>query len=659
MFTSSISQTIIGPAIPRIVADLGGLPYYAWLSTIVMLVSAIITPISGKLADMFGRRRFYIIGLLVFMGGSVLSGLAMNFWFLVFSRAVQGIGMGILMPLSQTILGDIIPARQRGKYQGYMGAMMGAAQVAGPLIGGAITDASSWRWLFYVNLPVGLIAMVIIIRFLHVPELSIPRTVDHAGITTMSLGVTSALLGITFGGTLGWLDPVVLGLIAAGLALLTWFVFIERRAAEPIVPMHLFGNAIFTWSVIASFFLNMVLIVLLIYTPVYAQGVLGVSATASGLILMPMNLAVFGIGIVIGLLTTRTGRYKVFAVGGTAIVVVASGLLLLLDAHSSQLELTAITTVFGIGIGMSFQIYTLAVQNAVQRRDLGPATASLQFFRNIGNTLATAVAGTMMTQQLLAGLGSHMTPEAAANVPAGGIDPNAVLNPSQLAGLHPAVVDVLHRSLADAMHSVYLLLPGLAAVALVATLLIRSIPLRDSLASPERTGRGILDSTAMSATDREMTLLTPREFHQRSKERLLAAHLFLLAEQVERPHNDLLRAAVADFGEGDLDRGLQLMRSTSVMLESEDPTVIDAHEGYAVELSERGKRRSMLSDALTARLYEVASRVAEQPDGPPTKPHLATVEGIDAAALDRAVNMLNVAMIADLANRRWPGADED
>ncbi|WP_342372306.1 MFS transporter [Propioniciclava soli] len=504
----------------------------------------------------------------------------------------------------------------------------------------------------------GLLALVMIIRFMHVPELSIPRTVDHAGITTMTLGVTSALLGITLGGTLGWASPLVLGLLAAGIALLAGFVLIERRAAEPIVPMHLFGNSIFTWSVVASFFLNMVLIVLLIYTPVYAQGVLGVSATASGLILMPMNLAVFGLGVVIGILTSRTGRYKVFAVAGTSVVVVASGLLLLLDAGSSQLELTAITTVFGVGIGMSFQIYTLAVQNAVQRRDLGPATASLQFFRNIGNTLATAIAGTMMTQQLLAGLGTHMTPEAQANLPAGGIDPNAVLNPSQLAGLHPAVVDVLHRSLADAMHSVYLLLPGLAAVALVATLLVRSIPLRDSFSSPERTGREMLDSTALSATDREMTLLTPREFHERSKERLLAAHLFLLAEQVGRGENDLLRAAVTDFGDGDLERGLQLMRSTSVMLESEDPSVIDAHEGYAVELSERGKRRAMLSDALTARLHDVASRVAEQPTGPPTKPHLASAQGIDSAALSRAVDMLNVALIADLANRRWPDADD-
>ena len=655
MFTSSISQTIVSPAIPRIIADLGGVEYYSWLSTIVMLVSAIVTPISGKLADMFGRRRFYVLGLVLFMIGSALSGLATSFTFLVAARAVQGVAMGILMPLSQTILGDVIPPRQRGKYAGYMGALMGASQVAGPLIGGAITDAASWRWLFYVNLPVGLVALFLVIRFMKVPEIDIPRTVDHAGIAAMTVGVTSALLGISLGGTRGWADPLVLGLLAVGAVVLVLFVFIERRAAEPIVPMYLFRNSIFTWSVIASCFMNMALITLIIYTPVYAQGVLGVSATESGLILIPMNVGLFLMGIVIGQLTTRTGRYKSFAVVGVTLMAIASVLMLRLGAHSTPWELTLWTTLFGLGTGMSFQIYTLVVQNAVKRRDLGPATSSLQFFRSVANTLGTAVAGTLMTTQLVNGLRTNMTPEAQAQIPAGGLDPNVVLDPNALVGMPEAVVAVLRESLAGAMHSVYLVLPGLAVVVLLATVAIRAIPLRDTL-GPTEPGQA-LEAASRSNIDPGVLVLTPEERHDRAKERMMAAHLSLLAAQVERGDNPILCAAVQEFGEGDLGRGLHLLRATSAMLLAEDPDTIDAHEAFAVELSERGKRRAMLSDELTGRLHAVAEQVARRAMAQDevehvTRPRSASVEGIDTSALQRAVWLLDTALVADIAVRR-------
>jgi EmrB/QacA subfamily drug resistance transporter len=651
MFTASISQTIVSPAIPRIIADLGGLAWYSWLSTIVMLVSAVVIPISGKLSDIFGRRRFYIIGLVLFMAGSMLSGAAFSFGFLVFSRAIQGMGMGILMPLSQTILGDLIPARQRGKYMGYMGAVMGASQVAGPLLGGWITDVSSWRWLFYISMPVCAIALVIVIKYLRVPELGVPPTIDRAGIATMSIGVSSLLLGISMGGQFSWTQPEVIALLVVGVAMLAVFVRVELNAAEPIVPMHLFTNSIFTTSTLAAAFMSMALICVIIYTPVYAQGVLGVSATTSGLILIPMNVVLFLMGVVVGNLTTRTGRYKEFIVTGAAIQLLGTLLMLRLGAGSNRFEVSLYTAVLGLGFGMASQNLMLAVQNAVQRRDLGTATSTQQFLRNIANTLGTAVAGTIMTTQLLSGISSRMTPELAELVP-GGIDPNAVLHADSLAKLPPEVALVLRQSLADAMHSVFAILPALSAVALVITFFIKPLKLRETIAESDERGREILDAAAMSSPDSRRQLLSPADAHARHKERIMGAHLVLLAAQVG-DDNPLLRDAVTEFGGGDLDRGLQLLRSTGAMLLSEDPGVIDEHEPFAVELSRRGQRSEMLSAEFTARMEEVAMRVAERPTEAPTKPRLDSAQGIDGNAMRRALMMLDSALVADIATREW------
>ncbi len=651
MFTASISQTIVGPAIPRIVADLGGLAWYSWLSTIVMLVSAVITPISGKLSDIFGRRRFYIIGLVVFMVGSMLSGVATSFSFLIFARTVQGIGMGILMPLSQTILGVLIPARQRGKYQGYMGAVMGASQVAGPLLGGWITDVSSWRWLFYVSLPVGFAALVVILRHLHISEESIAPRIDYAGISTMTIAVTTSLLGISLGGSIGWADPQVIILLAVGLVFSVVFVRIELRAEEPIVPMYLFRNSIFTFSTLAAFFMNMAMVAILIYVPVYVQGVLGESATVSGFILIPMNVVLFGMGIVVGNLTTRTGRYKEFASIGAVLQTVGALLMLRLGADSARWEVALFTSVVGFGYGMAFQIYVLAVQNALQRRDLGVGTSTLQFFRNIGNTLGTAIAGTIMTTGLAFALGQRTTPELEAQLPAGGLDPNVVLNPARLASLPEPVAQLLRASLADAMGHVFFVLPFMTGLSLLFTLFIKVIPLKDTLTEADDRGRELLDSQAMSSPE-DRQLLSPEESHARMKERILGAHLVLLAEQV-RDENPILRDAVAEFGGGDVERGKQLLRSAGTMLLTEDPSVIDEHEAFAVELSKRGQLRDMLSDDVTSRLDAVAARVAQQPTDVPTKPRIDTVDGIDGGAMRRAVMMLDSAYVADVASRRW------
>jgi len=499
MLVASISQTIVGPAMPRIVAELGGMDHYSWVATAAMLVSAITVPIVGKLSDLYGRRGFYLAGLGVFMVGSVVSGFASSFWMLVLGRAIQGLGMGTVMPLSQTIIGDIIPARQRGKYQGLMGAVFGVTSVAGPLAGGFITDHFGWRWLFFAAVPIGLATTAVIARFLHLPHERREARIDYLGIATLTLALVSLLLATSLGGTT-WAggSAQILGLYAVGVVALVAFVLVERRAEEPVIPLRLFRSRIFTAANVASFAVSMVMFGSIIYIPVYAQGVLGVDATNSGLILMPLMLGLIVMGILAGLVITRTGRYKAIMLSG--VVVMGAGLYLLtgLTATSSQGQLTLAMVVLGIGLGLAMQQYTLVVQNSVQRADLGVATASTQFFRNVGSTVGIAVFGTVMTSGLAAAITSHLPAEVAARMPAGAVDAGSVLDPSALAGLPTVVADAVRQGLADQLHEVFLIALPLVVVIFVATLAIKALPLRDTanveVTPAEEAGHELLDS---------------------------------------------------------------------------------------------------------------------------------------------------------------------
>ena len=499
MLVASISQTIVGPAMPRIVAELGGMDHYSWVATAAMLVSAITVPIVGKLSDLYGRRGFYLAGLGVFMVGSVVSGFAGSFWMLILGRAIQGLGMGTVMPLSQTIIGDIIPPRQRGKYQGLMGAVFGVTSVAGPLAGGFITDHFGWRWLFFAAVPIGLVTTAVIARFLHLPHERREARIDYLGITTLTVALVSLLLATSLGGTTwAWGSPEILGLYAVGVVTLLAFVLVERRAEEPVIPLRLFRSRIFTAANVASFVVSMVMFGSIIYIPVYAQGVLGVDATNSGLILMPLMLGLIVMGILAGLVITRTGRYK--AVMLTGVVVMGAGLYLLtrLTATSSQSQLTSAMVVLGIGLGLAMQQYTLVVQNSVQRADLGVATASTQFFRNVGSTVGIAVFGTVMTSGLAAAISSHLPADVAARMPAGAVDAGSVLDPSALAGLPAVVADAVRQGLADQLHEVFLIALPLVVVIFLATLAIKALPLRDTanveVAPAEEAGHELLDS---------------------------------------------------------------------------------------------------------------------------------------------------------------------
>lgn len=483
MFVAAISQTIVSPAMPIIVAELGGMDHYSWLATSAMLASAVVVPVVGKLSDLYGRRPFYIAGLVVFMLGAILAGSAQTFWWLVGARVLQGLGMGTLMPLSQVIIGDIIPPRQRGKYQGLMGAVFGICSVAGPLAGGFITDNIGWRWLFFVAIPFGVVGMVVIVKNLHLPHTPRKAVVDVWGILTLTLGLVAILLATSWGGTTyPWTDARVLGLFAVGAALLTAFVLIERKAVEPVIPLRLFRNPTFTLSNVASFAVAMGMFGAIFYVPVYAQGVLGADATSSGAIVMPMSLSMIVLSILVGQLITRTGRYKAFMVAGTVLMVAGFVLLTQLHHGSSYLQLVVAMVVLGLGLGATMQTYTLVVQNTSEQRDLGVATSATQFFRSAGGTVGIAVLGTVMAGRLTTAIGDHLDPVVASQLPEGqevGVD--SVLDPDALAGLPDPLELAIRQGLADALHEVFLVAIPLVLVAFVATLFIKSVPLRETL----------------------------------------------------------------------------------------------------------------------------------------------------------------------------------
>lgn len=653
MFVASISQGIVGPAIPRIVADLGGMDHYSWVASAAFLASAIVVPIVGKLSDMFGRRAFYLAGLVVFLLGSLISGLAPNFWTLVAGRAVQGIGMGTLMPLSQTIIGDLIPARQRGKYQGLMGAVFGVTSVAGPIAGGLITDLLGWRWLFFSTIPLGLVAIFVIARFLQLDHTPTRGRVDVLGILTLTPALMATLLATSWGGTTyPWSSWQILGLYAVGALFLALFVVVELRAENPLLPLRLFRNDVFTTANVAAFALAMVMFGMIIYVPVFAQGVLGVSATESGLILVPMMLGLILVGIVTGFLVTRTGRYKEFMLLGTVVVAVALWLLTRLDMSSSEWELTAALAVLGSGLGLSMQQYTLVVQNAVGRSDLGVATATLQFFRNVGNTVGIALFGAVMTAGMPQAIASHLPADLVDEVGSlDDIDAGAAIDPASTAGLPPEAIGAVRAGLADQLHDVFLLGLPLMLVVFFATLAIRAIPLRDTVQTADEAQRGYLDTMAQSAPSENYTPgLRHDDVGARTRERVLGIQLGMLAREAARGNRPLLTRAVAELGDGDLDRGRRLLERAALMLSTDDEQEAAAAEKYAVELGRRALAEGgLLSEALRQDLAVRAAERAREEVLTSIEPSVQERHSaVDLAQVRQAASELSAALLVDV-----------
>lgn len=656
MFVAAVSQTIVGPAMPRIIAELGGMDHYSWVATSSLLVSAVTTPIVGKLSDLYGRKRFYLGGLAAFLIGSIVSGLAPSFGVLIVGRALQGMGMGTLMPLSQTILGDIVPPRQRGKYQGYMGAMFGVATVLGPFAGGVITDAWGWRWLFFVSIPIGLVGLVIIARFMRLPHERREARVDVGGMVTLTFALVALLLATSWGGsTFPWVSLPVLGLYGVGVVALAGFVWIETRVAEPVVPLHLFRNATFTLSNIAAFFVGMMMFGVLIYVPVFAQGVLGVDATVSGLVLMPMNIGQILMGIAVGLLITRTGRYKEFMIGGVLLLALGQYLLTRLGWESGPWDIALAVGLFGVGLGSVLQQYTLLIQNGVGRRDLGVATAASQFFRSVGSTVGIAVYGSVLTVGLPAAIARYL-PEGMAPV-GQEINAGSVLDPSTLAQVPDVVAEAVRRGLADQMHLLFLVGLPFALVVLLATLGIPHVPLRETVHSPDEARREYLDTMALSTASAETPSLAEGRA-PRTRERVLGIQLRLLAQAALSEDRPLLRRAITEVGGGDFQRGVRLVARTADMLTTEDPEVAARAEPCAVEVAALTRRKGgLLSPGLRSDLAVAAAAVPPDKVLQGAEPTLGErYEALDVGRLREAGSELASALLVDLAGAARTGA---
>jgi EmrB/QacA subfamily drug resistance transporter len=478
---ASLNLTLVAPALPTIVAELGGIADYSWIPISAMLASTIVVPVAGKLSDIYGRKPLYMIGIVVFAVGSALSGIAPNFWFLVFARFVQGAGMGFIMPLSQAIIGDIISPRERGKYQGMLGASFGLASIVGPAAGGFITEHYSWRWLFFINLPFAVLTLVVVALYMHVPNERRPHKIDVAGSVTLSSGITALLLATVWGGNqYPWNSWQIVGLYSAAAVLLIAFVWIETRAPEPVLPLRLWKSRIFTFSNIAGMCVAMTMFGAIFFLPVFVQGVIGNSVTNSGAILVPMLVAMVVTSIGSGQVISRTGRYKVILLAGIAFMGAGFALLTTFDINTTNQTVIEAMILIGLGLGVTMQTYTLVVQNSVSRTDMAVATSATQLSRSMGSAIGLAVLGTILTQGMTTSLARYLPPAALKNFQSSAAGAGAVFDPSQLANLPPAVAAAIRHGLSDALHPVWIAGLIVLVLAFVATLFIEEVPLRQT-----------------------------------------------------------------------------------------------------------------------------------------------------------------------------------
>jgi EmrB/QacA subfamily drug resistance transporter len=534
LLLAALDSTIVSTALPTIVGELGGLTHLSWVVTAYLLASTVVGPLYGKFGDLYGRKLVLQVAIVIFLIGSVLCGLAQNMGQLIVFRALQGIGGGGLIVITIAVIGDLIPPRERGRYQGLFGAVFGFATIVGPLLGGFFVDHLTWRWIFYVNLPVGAVALFVIAAVMRSPTTRRPHVVDYPGALLLSVALTAIILFTSLGGTsFPWASPFILGLIAIGIVCTLAFIAVEMRAQEPLLPLDLFRNHTFAITSGVGLIVGLSLFGSVTYLPIYLQVVKGESPTASGLQLMPMMLGMLVTSVISGRLITRWGRYKLFPVIGTAIMTLGLLLLSRISADLSVWRTSMDALLLGFGMGMVMQVLVIAVQNSVDYEHLGVATSGTTLFRSVGGALGVALFGAIFTH----GLHVHL---------AGVLPPDAII-PSDAASIAALPENIRAQYIGivvAALRPVFLVAAGVAALGFALTLMLREIPLR-GMAPAEGLGESFAmprDATSLAELERIVRVLMAREnrwrvysdLAARCRLDLPAPELWLLARLGER-----------------------------------------------------------------------------------------------------------------------------